>query len=91
MLNLTVDISHCRIWLHFWLRFAVGGSDHSRNFQLLNLRILWPFLTNMVYEWDKHKHICRRLYVDEKRPVDEIVEILRAQYNFTPRYVSLNR
>lgn len=41
----------------------------------------------MVYNWDPHREVCYRLYVEEKRSLDEIVEYMREHYDFTPRYV----
>ncbi|KAK3985361.1 hypothetical protein QBC44DRAFT_335187 [Cladorrhinum sp. PSN332] len=41
----------------------------------------------MVYKWEKHKDILHRLYVEEKKPLDEVVEIMRRDYQFMPRYV----
>ncbi|KAK4462074.1 hypothetical protein QBC42DRAFT_225849 [Cladorrhinum samala] len=38
----------------------------------------------MVYKWEKHREILRRLYVDEKKTLDEIVEIMRRDYQFMP-------
>ncbi|KXX75631.1 hypothetical protein MMYC01_208172 [Madurella mycetomatis] len=38
----------------------------------------------MVYNWDPHREVCYRLYVEEKRSLDEIVEYMREHYDFTP-------
>jgi hypothetical protein len=43
----------------------------------------------MVYDWDPQKEICRRLYVEEKRPLDDIIDYMRIHHKFTPRYVIL--
>ena len=41
----------------------------------------------MVYEWDTSKRDeCYRMYITEKKPLEEIIEFYRAQ-NFVPRYV----
>jgi hypothetical protein len=39
----------------------------------------------MVYNWDAHREICRRLFVEEKKSLDEVVEYMREHYDFTPR------
>ncbi|KAK4170104.1 glutamyl-tRNA amidotransferase subunit A [Cladorrhinum sp. PSN259] len=38
----------------------------------------------MVYKWEKHKEILHRLYVEEKKPLDEVVQIMRRDYQFMP-------
>lgn len=42
----------------------------------------------MVYDWAQHRHVITRLYVDESKPVDEIIRHMRTHYGFTPRYVA---
>ncbi|KUI70232.1 hypothetical protein VM1G_06178 [Cytospora mali] len=39
----------------------------------------------MVYDWDSHKDILSHLYVDEKKPIEEIITYMRINHNFTPR------
>jgi len=41
--------------------------------------------TNMVYEWAPHKEVCYRLYVEEKRTLEDIVEYMREHHSFAPR------
>lgn len=43
----------------------------------------------MVYNWDGKEAECYRLYVEERRSLDEVVEYW-AQEGFTPRYVLHN-
>ncbi|KAK3309515.1 uncharacterized protein B0T15DRAFT_497780 [Chaetomium strumarium] len=38
----------------------------------------------MVYPWKNHRETLRRLYVEEKKPLDEVVEYMRVHHNFTP-------
>jgi hypothetical protein len=40
----------------------------------------------MVYNWDGKEADCYRLYVQEKRSLDEVIEYWE-QRGFTPRYV----
>lgn len=42
----------------------------------------------MVYNWDDKEAECYRLYVEEKRNLDEVIAYWEAR-GFTPRYVSL--
>jgi len=42
---------------------------------------------NMVYNWDGKEAECYRLYVQEKRSLDEVLAYWE-QRGFTPRYVS---
>lgn len=43
----------------------------------------------MVYNWDAHEPKCYRLYIDEKKSLEEIMDIMRIEDNFTPRYACL--
>lgn len=42
----------------------------------------------MVYEWETHKDALRRLYVDEKRSVEDIISHMQTNHSFAPRYVA---
>jgi hypothetical protein len=39
-------------------------------------------------EWEKVKHIVRRLYVEEKRPLRDVAVILSQDFGFHATYVS---
>lgn len=41
----------------------------------------------MVYDWDdsQKEEICYRMYIEEKRSLEEIMDYFKNQ-NFTPRY-----
>lgn len=39
----------------------------------------------MVYEWEAHKETCYRLYIEEKKSLEDIIEYMRVQHNFKPR------
>ena len=41
----------------------------------------------MVYNWDDKEAECYRLYVEEKRSLDEVISYWEIR-GFTPRYVS---
>lgn len=41
----------------------------------------------MVYDWDGKEQTCRRLYVDEKQSLDEVMEYFRNE-GFAPSYVA---
>ena len=41
----------------------------------------------MVYDWENKQEICSRLYIEEKRSLEEVMEYLKEHYKFTPRYV----
>ncbi|KAK8113462.1 hypothetical protein PG984_013988 [Apiospora sp. TS-2023a] len=38
----------------------------------------------MVYNWDEYHDVCYRLYIDEKKPLDEIMQIMRLEHGFAP-------
>lgn len=42
----------------------------------------------MVYDWEAHRDTLNSLYVDEKRPVEDIISYMRTNHNFAPRYVT---
>ncbi|KAF5009465.1 hypothetical protein FDECE_4310 [Fusarium decemcellulare] len=39
----------------------------------------------MVYHWAPHKEICYRMYITERRPLEEIIEHMKRVYSFKPR------
>lgn len=43
----------------------------------------------MVYNWDEFHDACYRLYIDEKKPLEEIMQIMRSEHGFAPRYILL--
>ncbi|KAL2167440.1 hypothetical protein VTG60DRAFT_1238 [Thermothelomyces hinnuleus] len=38
----------------------------------------------MGYSWEQHRQTCYRLYVEENRPLDEVVRYMREHHDFTP-------
>ncbi|ORY57735.1 uncharacterized protein BCR38DRAFT_79413 [Pseudomassariella vexata] len=38
----------------------------------------------MVYDWDKHEQLCYRLYIDERKSLEEIMDHLRVHHKFAP-------
>ncbi len=42
----------------------------------------------MVYKWEEHKEVCRRLYVDEKLSFRAISVYMKEHHNFGARYVA---
>ncbi|KAI0127055.1 hypothetical protein BJ170DRAFT_427469 [Xylariales sp. AK1849] len=38
----------------------------------------------MVYAWDTHEQTCYRMYIDEKRSLEEIMEFMRTEHKFAP-------
>ncbi|KAH6853340.1 hypothetical protein B0I37DRAFT_359038 [Chaetomium sp. MPI-CAGE-AT-0009] len=38
----------------------------------------------MVYRWEQHRQTCYRLYVEENRPIQDVVEYMREHHDFTP-------
>ncbi len=41
----------------------------------------------MGYKWEQHRQTCYRLYVEEKKSLDELVAYMREHHGFGPRYV----
>jgi len=42
----------------------------------------------MVYDWDRHQQTCYRLYIEERKPLEDIMEHMRVHHQFAPRYVA---
>jgi hypothetical protein len=43
----------------------------------------------MVYDWDNKEEICYRMYIDEKKSLEEIMEYMKDELKFAPRYGNL--
>ncbi len=42
-------------------------------------------MPKMVYDWASKEDICYDLYINQKKPLEEIMEYLRDRHDFTPR------
>lgn len=60
--------------------------QHAGALQQLQLQEDYRVIHTMVYNWDRFQETITRLYVDEHKPVDEIIKYMSAKYGFTPRY-----
>lgn len=38
----------------------------------------------MVYDWDNKEDICYRMYIEEKKSLEEIMEFMKEQFSFNP-------
>ena len=41
----------------------------------------------MVYDWENKEELCYRLYIEEKKSLEEIMEYMKEEHKFSPRYV----
>ena len=41
----------------------------------------------MVYDWENKEELCYRLYIEEKKSLEEIMEYMKEHHKFSPRYV----
>lgn len=39
----------------------------------------------MVYDWDGKRDICYKMYIEEKRALEDIMEYMKAFHQFAPR------
>lgn len=39
----------------------------------------------MVYDWDTHQKTCYRLYIEEGRSLEDIMEHMKNVHKFCPR------
>lgn len=51
-------------------------------------RPLWADTGKMVYDWENKEEICYRLYIEEKKSLEEIMEFMKEHHKFAPRYVT---
>lgn len=40
----------------------------------------------MVYDWEGKEDVCYRMYIDDKRSLEDIMEYMKTEHNFAPRY-----
>jgi len=38
----------------------------------------------MVYDWENKVEICYRMYIEEKKSLEEIMEYMKEEFKFTP-------
>ncbi|EFR02860.1 hypothetical protein MGYG_05861 [Nannizzia gypsea CBS 118893] len=38
----------------------------------------------MVYDWEGKRDVCYRMYIEEKKPLEDIIEYMRAFHQFSP-------
>ncbi|KAI9837006.1 MAG: hypothetical protein M1819_000655 [Sarea resinae] len=38
----------------------------------------------MVYDWEGKEEICYKMYIEEKKSLEEIMDFMKTQYNFAP-------
>lgn len=46
-----------------------------------------PIEAKMVYDWENKEELCYRLYIEEKKSLEEIMEFMKEHHKFAPRYV----
>lgn len=39
----------------------------------------------MVYDWDSKEQLCFDLYINQKKSLEQIIEYMRKEFDFTPR------
>ena len=42
----------------------------------------------MVYDWENKEEICYRMYIEEKKSLEDIMEYMKDEHKFAPRYVN---
>ena len=65
-----------RLWIKDFVGSAKAGV--STEMEQLSGQVLWAMPT----DWEKHRETIRRLYVQEKRSLKEVMHIMGAQYDF---------
>lgn len=44
----------------------------------------------MVYDWENKEEICYRMYIEEKKSLEEIMDYMKEEHKFAPRYAPLD-
>jgi hypothetical protein len=81
---------------------SVTSTDHIDRFRHLDQAQLLeyglkrvgrnPFsLATMVYDWENKEEICYRMYIEEKKSLEEIMEYMKEEHKFAPRYARRSR
>ena len=70
--------------------FSTGTSSTSsrpgyRGIAIAKFRAINPKSAKMVYDWDNKEDICYRMYIEEKKSLEEIMEYMKEEHKFTPR------
>jgi hypothetical protein len=39
----------------------------------------------MVYDWGDKEELCYRMYIEEKKPLEDIMEYMKIHLKFNPR------
>jgi hypothetical protein len=42
----------------------------------------------MVYDWENKEEMCYRMYIEEKKSLEEIMEYMKEHHKFAPRYAT---
>jgi hypothetical protein len=45
----------------------------------------------MVYDWDGKREICYKMYIEDKKALEEIMEYMKNTHQFAPRYVFVEK
>jgi len=43
----------------------------------------------MVYDWEDKEQLCYQMYIEEKKSLEEIMDFMKVNHQFAPRYVEL--
>lgn len=41
----------------------------------------------MVYDWENKEEVCYRMYIEEKKSLEDIMDYMKEHHKFAPRYV----
>jgi Clr5 domain len=42
-------------------------------------------IAKMVYDWENKEEICYRMYIEEKKSLEEIMDYMKEHHKFAPR------
>ncbi len=60
-------------------------NNHPKEPGVIELRT--ALIAKMVYDWENKEEICYRMYIEEKKSLEEIMDFMKEHHKFAPRYV----
>ena len=81
----TPQVSYLQCFLSLWSQNYARETQQAAIAQTISERA-----GPTAVEWEKVKHIVRRLFVEEKRPLRDVAVILNQDFSFHSTYVSMS-
>ena len=60
-------------------------AEYRRVRCLFNENVINQGTGEMVYDWEGKEVVCYKMYIEEKKSLEEIMDFFKVTQNFTPR------